>query len=93
MNAVRDNQSWYTYILQSKKDTKLYTGITKDLQKRFKQHNDGLRSTKGRTPFELIYYEMCRSKDDARARELYLKSGMRKRYLYNRLKSFLSLTV
>jgi len=49
-------------------------------------------STKGRGPFELIYYEMCLNKDDAVAREKYLKSGMGKRYLKNRLKRFLSLT-
>jgi len=29
---------------------------------------------------------------DARARELYLKSGMGKRYIKNRLKRFLALT-
>jgi hypothetical protein len=31
-------------------------------------------------------------KDDAKAREKYLKSGMGKRYLLNRIKRFLSLT-
>ncbi|PIY96439.1 MAG: excinuclease ABC subunit C, partial [Candidatus Kerfeldbacteria bacterium CG_4_10_14_0_8_um_filter_42_10] len=40
----------------------------------------------------LIYYEACLNKDDAFARERYLKSGMGKRYLKNRLKRFLSLT-
>lgn len=40
----------------------------------------------------IMYYEACIDKDDARARETYLKSGMGKRYLKNRLKRFLSLT-
>ena len=93
MNPARDGKSWYTYVLRSLKDGKLYTGSTNDLQKRFKQHNDGLTfSTKGRRPFELIYYEMCRNEKDTRSRELFLKSGMGKRYLQNRLKCFLSLT-
>jgi len=48
--------------------------------------------TNKRGPFELIYYEMCRNITDARSREKYLKSGMGKRYLKNRLKRFLSLT-
>lgn len=48
--------------------------------------------TKGRGPFELIYYEACKNEDDARSRELFLKSGMGKRYVKNRLKRFLSLT-
>ena len=93
MNPVRDDGSWYTYVLRSVKDGDMYTGSTHDLRKRFKQHNDGrTSSTKGRRPFELIYYEMCRSADDARSRELFLKSGMGKRYLNTRLKRFLSLT-
>ena len=93
MNPVRDDESWYTYLLQSLKDGETYTGSTNDLRKRFKQHNDGLtRSTKGRRPLKLIYYEMCLNEGDARSRELFLKSGMGKRYLKNRLKRFLSLT-
>lgn len=93
MSPVRDKNGFYTYVLQSLKDGKLYTGYTSDLRKRFKQHNDGeSTSTKHRVPFELIYYEMCRNEEDARSRELFLKSGMGKRYLNNRLKRFLSLT-
>ncbi len=84
---------FFTYVLKSLKDGKLYTGCCEDLRKRFKQHCDGLvESTKGRNPFILIYYEACLNKDDAFARERYLKSGMGKRYLYNRLKRSLSLT-
>jgi len=84
---------FYVYVIQSKKDTKWYTGFTDNLRKRFKEHNNGKTfSTKGRGPFELIYYEACVNKQDARARESYLKSGMGKRYLKNRLKRFLSLT-
>lgn len=77
---------YYTYILKSEKDSKIYTGYTKDLRKRLDQHNKGLSTyTKGRGPFELIYYEACLLEDKARSRELYLKSGMGKRYLKNRL--------
>ena len=93
MNPVRDAASWYVYVLRSKKDKKWYTGFTNDLRKRLKEHAAGANvSTKNRGPFELIYYEMCRNRDDARARELFLKSGMGKRYLNNRLRRFLSLT-
>ncbi len=83
----------YTYVLQSKRDSKFYTGSTGNLRKRFNEHNSGgVVSTKGRGPFTLIYYEACLNEQDARAREKYLKSGMGKRYLRNRLKRFLSLT-
>jgi putative endonuclease len=75
------------------KDDKFYTGYTIDLRKRFNEHNrNKVFSTKGRGPFRLLYYEACINEDDAKAREKYLKSGMGKRYLKNRLKRFLSLT-
>ncbi|OHC05214.1 MAG: excinuclease ABC subunit C [Planctomycetes bacterium RIFCSPLOWO2_12_FULL_50_35] len=84
---------FYTYIIQSTKDKRFYTGSTGDLRKRLNEHNTGkVFSTKNRGPFELIYYEACLNEQDARAREKYLKTGMGKRYLKNRLKRFLSLT-
>ena len=84
---------YYTYVIQSGKNGRLYTGFTSNLQKRLKEHNeDKVCSTKGRGPFELIYYEACINQLDARAREKYLKSGMGKRYIKNRLRRFLSLT-
>jgi putative endonuclease len=81
------------YVIQSQKDKHFYTGLTSGLQNRFREHNAGrVSSTKGRSPFELIYYEACLNEQDALSREKYLKSGMGKRYLRNRLKRFLSLT-
>src|SRR4030042_2120026 len=84
---------FHTYVLQSFKDKKWYTGYTNDLRKRFSQHNGGkVFSTTGRGPFKLIYYEACINEDDAKGREKYLKSGMGKRYLKHRVKRFLSLS-
>lgn len=84
---------FYTYILKSKKDGKLYTGYTSNLRKRFKEHNDGKSTyTKGRGPYELIYYEACLNEEDARSRELYLKAGRGKRFIKSRLKRFLFCT-
>lgn len=79
--------------MRSMKDLKWYTGFTNDLRKRLEEHTNGKSiATKGRRLFELIYYEMCRNRYDARSRELFLKSGMGKRYLKNRMRRFLSLT-
>jgi putative endonuclease len=84
---------YYIYVMQSMKDKQFYTGFTRDLQNRLREHNAGrVSSTKKRGPFELIYYEACLNEQDCLAREKYLKSGMGKRYLKNRLKRFLSLT-
>ena len=81
---------YYTYVLQSQKSSKFYTGYTSDLRKRFKEHNeDKFGYTKGRGPYSLIYYEACLNEEDARAMELYLKAGKGKRYLKSRLKRFL----
>jgi putative endonuclease len=77
---------YYTYVLKSKKDGKLYTGSTKDLRKRLIQHNTGKSTyTKNRGPFVIIYYEAFLSEELSKSRELYLKTGMGKRYLKNRL--------
>lgn len=84
---------WYVYVIQSNKDKKYYTGSTCDLRKRFMQHTKGVSGwTKGRGPFTLVYYEASLHEQDARSRELFLKSGYGKRYLKNRIKRFLSLT-
>ena len=80
----------FVYVLLSLKDKHFYIGYTSDLKKRIFQHGKGYSfSTKDRRPFKLIYYEACLSREDARAREKYLKSGMGRRYLKNRLKNSL----
>jgi putative endonuclease len=79
----------YTYILQSLKDEKWYTGLTRDLRKRVNEHNNGrIKSTKDRRPFKVVYFEACLNEHDARMREKYLKTAWGKRYLKNRLKNY-----
>ncbi len=81
---------YYTYVLLSHKDKHFYTGFCHDLAIRFKQHQSGkVFSTKHRRPLALIYYEACLNENDAKAREKYLKSGMGKKYLKNRIKRYL----
>lgn len=90
MDHVQNNSCYYTYVLQSLKDGKWYIGYTNDLRKRFKEHNAGKSTyTKGRGPYTIIYYEACLNQDDARSRELYLKSGRGRAFLKSRLKRFL----
>ena len=58
---------FYSYVLESLKDKRWYTGSTNDLRKRFKEHNTGKSTyTKYRGPYELIYYEACLDESDAR---------------------------
>ncbi|MEK7191931.1 MAG: GIY-YIG nuclease family protein [Patescibacteria group bacterium] len=80
---------WYVYVLESKKKHGWYIGSTKDMRKRILAHNAGKnKSTKHGIPWKIIYCEIGASKEDARAREKYLKSGMGRKYLKNRLKFF-----
>ena len=81
----------YVYVLESEKDHQWYTGSTKDLRRRFEEHQHGENeSTKWRGPFKLIYYEACLNERDALRREEYLKTAWGKRYLKNRLRSYLT---
>ena len=79
---------FYVYVLRSRSDNMLYIGFTSDLRKRFEAHNARkVESTKARVPFELLYYEACRHREDALHREKYLKSTYGHRYLRNRLEN------
>jgi putative endonuclease len=90
MNSVRP--VWfYTYVLKSEKGSEFYTGATADLKRRLRQHNEGsVNSTGNRRPLKLIYFEACLNEKDAFRRERYLKSGMGKRYIRNRVKGGLT---
>ena len=80
---------YYTYVIQSKKDSNFYTGFTRDLRRRLQEHNKGKTvSNKWRLPFKLIYYEACLDIEDAKRRERYLKSGIGKKFIKMRLKKY-----
>ncbi len=81
---------FYTYVLLSENDKNFYIGFTKDLKKRFDEHQKGLViSTSHRRPLSLIYYEACLNEDDAIKREKYFKSGFGRRFLRNRIGTYL----
>ena len=77
---------YYTYVLKSLKDDKLYIGCTSNLKQRLDDHNSGkVKATYSRRPLKLIYFEACLSKGAAFKREKYLKSGFGRRFLKRRL--------
>ncbi len=64
----------FVYILKSKKVGQLYVGCTDNLERRFKEHNEGLvQSTKAYLPWKLVYYEMYLYAKEAYHREKNLK--------------------
>lgn len=62
---------WYVYILECANGS-LYTGITNNLERRLKQHNDGkgAKYTKMRRPVKLVFSAEAIDKSSA-AREEY----------------------
>lgn len=72
----------YTYILECRNKS-LYTGSTRNLEKRIYEHEQGLGSnyTKIRRPVKLIYYEEYERIDDAFNREKQLQTWSNKKKL------------
>lgn len=60
---------YYVYLIKSFKNESIYIGYTEDLKKRLKLHSEGeVDSTKLGKPWELIYYEAYKIKQDGRSR-------------------------
>lgn len=77
---------YYVYLLKSLKDNKYYIGQTKDVVKRLKRHNSGqVRSTKFRTPLELIGCQPFSTRNEARWIEYNLKNHSDKKKKFIRL--------
>jgi putative endonuclease len=72
-------EEWALYILECGDGT-LYTGITKDLERRIAQHNAGRASryTRVRRPVRLMYHERCGTRTAALVRECEVKEMTRK---------------
>ena len=72
--SCKNVERWTVYILRCNDGT-LYTGITKDLERRVKQHNDGKGSkyTQTRRPVEVVYKETKMGRADALVREAEIK--------------------
>lgn len=82
---------FYVYALESEKGKELYFGYTKDLKRRFAEHNRGesFSTRKHGGKWKLIYYEACLEQSDAERREKYLKTSQGRRMLKRRIKDYL----
>ena len=71
---MEKSKPWIVYVLRCGDDT-LYTGITDDLPKRLKAHNEGkgAKYTRGRGPLVVFYQEECPDKSAALRREIAIK--------------------
>ena len=74
--------SWFVYILRCA-DGSLYTGITKDVKRRCRQHNDGTASryTRSRRPTKLVWQEAQPNRSSTLKRETTIKAMTRREKL------------
>lgn len=66
---------WKVYILEATDGT-LYTGVTTDIARRFREHSTGpkgARYFKGRTPLGVVYLEHGHDRSSALKREAAIK--------------------
>ena len=72
----------FVYILQSLKSGRYYIGSTRDLKRRFMEHNAGyVDATRNFLPFQLVFYQVFDALEVARAIEAKLKRLKRKDYI------------
>ncbi|MCG8697150.1 MAG: GIY-YIG nuclease family protein [Bacteroidales bacterium] len=87
---------FYVYILKCS-DKTYYTGITNNLERRIKEHREGINITAytyKRSPIELVYFEIFQFPNEAIAFEKQIKKWSRKKKEaliernYNKLKEY-----
>ena len=80
---------FYVYILLSRKDNNLDIGFSSNLKNRIQTHfSGGVIATKNRRPLKLIYYEAYVNEQDAKKREIFLKSGSGHKFLKIQLHNY-----
>jgi len=73
---------FYVYVIKSLKDNTRYKGHCQNLHVRLKQHNQGkVKSTKGRLPWRLEYWEIFDTREEVISCEKCLKSGVGRDWL------------
>ena len=65
----------------------MYVGLTDDLKRRIEEHNTGQNIfTKAYLPWELVFYEAYKDREDASRREKYLKTSQGRQALRRMLR-------
>lgn len=70
---------WFVYIIQSEKGH-LYTGITTDIERRFKEHansSKGAKYFRGNIPVEVVYRKTFKDRSSASKYEFQIKKMAR----------------
>lgn len=75
---------WFLYIVECHKG-QLYTGVTTDIARRFKEHQSGgpkaAKFLRGKGPLQLVYHEQLSCHSTALKREIAVKKLTKKQKL------------
>ncbi len=96
MNCIASSaktQIWFVYIVECS-DKSLYTGITTNIDRRLKEHNNtkkGAKYTRSRRPVKIVYHEKFNTRSKASIREAEIKkmntSHKKTLFMYNKVTS------
>jgi putative endonuclease len=75
-----NQQEYYVFMMTNQGNTVIYTGITNDLARRFKEHRDKINPDGFTAKYnvnKLVYYEVFDNPNDMINREKQIKAGSR----------------
>lgn len=82
MKSQNENQAWFVYMIECV-NSSLYTGIAKNVEKRFQMHTKGkgAKYTKIHKPIRIVYTEKMANHSEALKREREIKKLSKKQKL------------
>lgn len=82
------SNKYYVYVLEDEQGNK-YKGMTNNLERRFKEHQRGkTKTTQRMKKIKICYQEEYDSFEQARTRELYLKTAAGRKFLKSKLSGY-----
>jgi putative endonuclease len=78
--ASKVKQLYFVYILETR-DRRYYTGYTTDIERRFREHQDGIggKFTRAFGAVRIVYQESYPTKSEAMKREALIKTWSREK--------------
>lgn len=72
---MKDNSAWFVYLMRCN-DNSLYCGVTTNLERRLKEHNEsekGAKYTRARRPVSLVFNQSASCRSEACRLESHIK--------------------
>lgn len=74
--------NWFVYLIRTNNGA-LYTGITRDVERRFEEHRNGgpkaAKALRGRGPLQLVFQQAVADKSEALKLEMQIKKWPKER--------------